>query len=191
MHATTTWNGIPHRLTDETTDEHALVRAAQVGDRSAWSALYHRHARLVHGVVLARVPVEAAGDLVQEVFLQAFARVHDLREPAAFAGWLVTIARRRAADWRRRRRDTDELQDDVPAPATDPDASLDAARVLAALRRLPEAYRETLLLRLVEGLNGPEIAERTGLTPGSVRVNLHRGMERLRRELGWEANDAS
>lgn len=51
----------------------------------------------------------------------------------------------------------------------------------------PEAYRETLLLRLVEGLTGPEIAERTGLTAGSVRVNLHRGMALLRAAL-TEAN---
>ena len=56
--------------------------------------------------------------------------------------------------------------------------------VLAAIRRLPEAYRETLVLRLVEGLTGPEIAERTGLQPGSVRVNLHRGMQMLRVALG-------
>ena len=56
--------------------------------------------------------------------------------------------------------------------------------MLAAIRRLPEAYRETLVLRLVEGMTGPEIAERTGLTPGSVRVNLHRGMQLLREALG-------
>ena len=53
--------------------------------------------------------------------------------------------------------------------------------VLAAIRRLPEAYRETLVLRLVEGMTGPEIAERTGLTPGSVRVNLHRGLQHAAR----------
>ena len=59
-----------------------------------------------------------------------------------------------------------------------------AAAVLAAIRELPDAYRETLILRLVEGMTGPEIAARTGLTPGSVRVNLHRGMQQLREKLG-------
>ena len=62
-----------------------------------------------------------------------------------------------------------------------PDA--EAANILAAIRSLPDAYRETLILRLVEGMTGPEIAERTGLTPGSVRVNLHRGMQQLREKL--------
>jgi RNA polymerase sigma-70 factor (ECF subfamily) len=56
--------------------------------------------------------------------------------------------------------------------------------VLATIRTLPEAYREPLLLRLVEGMSGSEIAERTGLTHGSVRVNLHRGMTLLRQKLG-------
>jgi RNA polymerase sigma-70 factor (ECF subfamily) len=65
------------------------------------------------------------------------------------------------------------------------------AQVLAALRALPEAYQETMILRLVEGLTGPEIAEQTGLSPGSVRVNLHRGMRLLRERLGIseEADD--
>jgi RNA polymerase sigma-70 factor (ECF subfamily) len=61
--------------------------------------------------------------------------------------------------------------------------------VLAAVRTLPEAYRETLMLRLVEGLSGPEIAEKTGMTSASVRVNLHRGMKQLREKLGWETTD--
>jgi len=60
----------------------------------------------------------------------------------------------------------------------------EAAQALAAIRSLPEAYRETLMLRLVEGMSGDEIAERTGLTSGSVRVNLHRGMQLLREALG-------
>jgi RNA polymerase sigma-70 factor (ECF subfamily) len=57
--------------------------------------------------------------------------------------------------------------------------------VLDVIRTLSDSYRETLVLRLVEGLSGPEIARRTGLTEGSVRVNLHRGMRLLREKLGF------
>jgi len=56
-------------------------------------------------------------------------------------------------------------------------------KILETIRSLPKAYRETLLLRFVEGMTGPEIAARTGLTHGSVRVNLHRGMQQLRAKL--------
>jgi RNA polymerase sigma-70 factor (ECF subfamily) len=62
-------------------------------------------------------------------------------------------------------------------------AEAEAAHALRVIQQLPEAYRETLVLRLVEGMTGPEIAERTGLTPDSVRVNLHRGMKALRARL--------
>lgn len=65
-----------------------------------------------------------------------------------------------------------------------PDEVADAAHVLRAIAALPEAYRETLMLRLVEGMSGQQIATLTGLTPASVRVNLHRGMARLRAALG-------
>ena len=61
---------------------------------------------------------------------------------------------------------------------------------LAVLRTLPETYRESLTLRLVEGLTGPEIAARLGLTHGSVRVNLHRGMQMLREKLAEKAEGA-
>ena len=59
----------------------------------------------------------------------------------------------------------------------------EATEILEIIRSLPEAYRETLVLRLVEGMTGPEIAARTGLSHGSVRVNLHRGMQQLRERL--------
>jgi RNA polymerase sigma-70 factor (ECF subfamily) len=63
-----------------------------------------------------------------------------------------------------------------------------ATEILEAVRSLPDAYREILILRLVEGMTGPEIAARTGLTHGSVRVNLHRGMEQLRAKLNSTPN---
>jgi len=62
-------------------------------------------------------------------------------------------------------------------------SELTTREVMAAMQGLPEAYRETLLMRLVENLSGPEIARKTGLTEGSVRVNLCRGMKMLRERL--------
>jgi len=56
--------------------------------------------------------------------------------------------------------------------------------MLTCIRNLPEAYAETMALRLIEGLSGAEIAQLTGLTAESVRVNLHRGMRKLREQIG-------
>ena len=104
-----------------------------------------------------------------------YTRIRELREPAAFGGWIATIARNRATDHLRRTRDQVELPDELPGG--DP-IDADTFAVLDIVRKLPEAYRDTLLMRLVEGMSGNEIAERSGLTPASVRVNLGRGRDR-------------
>ncbi len=163
-------------------DDARLVRDAQAGDADAFGALYARYARVVHGMLLARVPAMEVDDLVQDVFLAAWRRLDDLRDAAAFGGWLTAIARNRATDYQRRAQENVELPEDL-ASRERTGAHSEAVAVLDTIRRLPDAYRETLVLRLVEGLTGPEIAGRTGLTPASVRVNLHRGMKLLREKL--------
>jgi RNA polymerase sigma-70 factor, ECF subfamily len=159
-----------------------LARAAQAGDQSAFAQLYERYARVIHGLFLARVPGADVDDLVQDVFLTAWNRLAGLREPAAFGGWLTMIARNRATDFHRRTANVVELPDDLAAHDATAERT-EAHRLLEIVRTLPDAYRETLVLRLVEGMTGPEIAERTGLTAASVRVNLHRGMKLLREKL--------
>jgi len=139
---------------------------------------------MVHAVLLARVERGAAADLVQEVFLKAMRRIGDLRESAAFGGWIATIARNEGVSHLRSRKAGTELRDDAGESGVGVSEHAEAEEALAAIRELPETYRETLLMRLVEGMTGPEIAVRMGMTQGSVRVNLCRGMAMLREKLG-------
>jgi RNA polymerase sigma-70 factor (ECF subfamily) len=163
-------------------EDARLVRAARTGDEEAFGLLYERYARVVHGLLLARVPRIDVDDLVQEVFLTAWDRLNSLRDPAAFGGWLAMIVRNRAIDFHRRASEHVDLPEHLTAQDSTC-ARTEALAVLRVVRTLPDAYRETLVLRLVEGLTGPEIAQRTGLTAASVRVNLHRGMKLLREKL--------
>jgi RNA polymerase sigma-70 factor, ECF subfamily len=167
----------------------ALVKASQDGHTDAFGQLYQRYARMVHGILLAKVPGPEVEDLVHDVFLRALPRLRGLREASRFGAWLAAITRNMATDYYRQPRVQIECRDD----STDADASAapteqaetrEAAEILDRIRSLPEAYRETLILRLVEGMTGPEIAAKTGLSHGSVRVNLHRGMQQLREKLG-------
>ena len=180
--------GVPRVVTitkfepQHASDDARLVRRARDGDEGAFSRLYERYATMIHGMLLARVPQMDADDLVQDVFLTAWRGLESLRDPAAFGGWLSTIARNRATDFHRRTVNAVELPDHLQASDATA-ASAEAHAALETIRQLPEAYRETLMLRLVEGMTGPEIAERTGLTAASVRVNLHRGMKMLRDKL--------
>jgi RNA polymerase sigma-70 factor, ECF subfamily len=164
----------------ETAIEFVLVKAVLDGDREAFGRLYDLYAALVHGILLARVPRAEVDDLVQDIFFHAFKKLHTLRDWSAFGPWVAMIARNRAMDFHRRSRATVELSEDLRAS----DSSTNkAVEILELIRGLPDAYRETLALRLVEGMTGPEIANRTGLTPASVRVNLHRGLKLLREKL--------
>lgn len=173
----------------ETSEEDSLIQAAVEGNRSAFGELYLRYARMVHGILLSRVPAGDAEDLVQDVFLAAMRQLRGLRTAAAFRGWLGAIARNRAIDYFREARHNvplDEQTERAHAPhgAVSQPGAEDAFLLLRMIRGLPEAYRETLILRLVEGMTGPEIAKVTGLTADSVRVNLCRGMKRLRELAG-------
>lgn len=163
-------------------EDAVLVGRARSGDEGAFASLYERYGRMVHGLLLARVGRQDVDDLVQEVFLTAWHRLGALRDPAAFGGWLAAIARNRATDFHRHHRSEEPLPEHLVA-SDDSAVTLEARAVLATIRTLPVAYRDTLILRLVEGLTGPEIAAQTGLTAASVRVNLHRGMRLLREKL--------
>ncbi len=177
-------------------DDDSLVSAAREGDRAAFGRLYDRYARMVHGILLSRVPPREVDDLVQEVFLSALRQLHALRDISRFGAWLATITRNRANDYFRRTIPDGKLTEPVSENQAESRTSnhateQEAAMILAVVRALPEPYREPLILRLVEGMTGPEIATRTGLTHGSVRVNLCRGMQLLREKLGETARGAS
>ena len=181
--------GPPRELSAwEISGDTTWVAAARDGDRAAFGQLYQRYARMVHGVLLAKVPVGDVDDLVQDVFIRALRRLSTLRETASFGAWLATIARNMAHDYHRRSVPEEPLPDDasdqeIQSGTSGRNQDCQSAAVLEAVMSLSETYRETLILRLVEGMTGPEIAARTGMTQGSVRVNLHRGMEQLRAKL--------
>src|SRR2546421_13038046 len=91
-------------------DEDETIRAAIDGDRSAFGELYVRYARMVHAILLARVPPGDAEDLVQDVFMAAMRQLRGLRTAAAFRGWLGAIARNRAIDYHRESRERGPLE---------------------------------------------------------------------------------
>lgn len=159
-----------------------MVVGAQAGSAVAFAELHRRFVPLVHGILLSRFPTSIADELTQECFLLAFQRLPQLREPASFGAWIAAIARRMRSSEPARQLWLEDVAEPADSSAG-PEEYTDADAVLAAIRRLPPAYRETLMLRLVEGLSGPEIAAATGLGADSVRVNLHRGMQKLRESL--------
>ncbi|QDU66756.1 RNA polymerase sigma factor [Engelhardtia mirabilis] len=168
------------------------VRAARSGDRAAFRRLLARFGPAAHGAIVALAGVVEAEDLMQDVCLTSWQKLDDLREPSRFGPWLLSIARNAARRSLRAQGSRVEVGavEVEPAQLAGDDDALAATEVLAQLAKVPEAFREVLAMRLVDGLSGQEIAAATGRSHGAVRVALARGMERLRERLiqeGWRA----
>lgn len=143
-------------IEDPTHTDKALVKEAQSGSRAAFGQLYRRYSGMVHGILLARVPYDSVEDPLQEVFLRALPNLSALRDTARFGGWLAAIARNCAMDDHRRAHGTKAAAVEQPLEVIDPqsverNSGAVAEEMLHALRQLPETYRDTLILRLVEG----------------------------------------
>ncbi|CAN5760559.1 sigma-70 family RNA polymerase sigma factor [soil metagenome] len=176
-------------------DDHALARALVARDGQAFGLLVERETRYVFRIcyrVLGQV--DEAEDATQETFLLAYRALGTFRGGSP-RGWLARIAAREAyrrADARRRGRKLTAPLSDVVV-ATTPDASDPVGDVLAAEQRLalrqgvsalPEPYREVVSLRFFGELSIADICAATGRPEGTVKSQLYRGLDRLRRQYG-------
>jgi RNA polymerase sigma-70 factor (ECF subfamily) len=176
--------------------DSALVLRAWDGDRAAFEELVRRTSRLVFArLYLDTGSVHRAEDLLQETMLHAYRSLKRLQDPAGFRPWLLTIAHNAAIDAARRdarKKRTAPPGEEmplsaVPANGLTPDefAQREELRqqVLAVLRSLPEEYRLPLTLRYITGADYEAIGEQLGITNGSLRGLLHRGLKMLKERL--------
>ena len=178
-------------------DAHLLAEIAS-GSTRALGELYDAHARVVFGLakrILAKA--EDAEEVVQDVFAQVWRDAKKYEQSrATVAGWLVMLTRTRAIDKLRARKarpDLDQANDPVPilqvalSKALTPEAlavtNAEAARVGAALGRLPDEQRAFIDLAYFEGLSQSEIAERTRTPLGTVKTRMRTALHTLRAAL--------
>ena len=137
--------------------------------------------------VVRRLAGEDAEDVVQEAILRAFLSLSSLRDPDRFEAWLCGIGLN-VAKMRLRRAATEArlLGGSIPTYVDADRELLDAVR--DAVRLLPTAQRDAVLLHYVDGLSCDEVASLVGSTPGAVRVRLHRARAQLRDELAAYAH---
>jgi RNA polymerase sigma-70 factor (ECF subfamily) len=173
----------------------ALIAQARKGDQQAFEELVRRTSRLVYARLLLETgKKDEAEVLVQETYLLASRSLHRLRDANGFRAWLLSIAHNVLIDSFRketRRRRTTSLDRDsltqVQSNGLSPPAHAEREelrqRVLSVLRSLPEEYRSPLSLRYLAGADYETIGEQLGLTNGSLRGVLHRGLKMLRDRL--------
>ncbi|MGK7294464.1 MAG: RNA polymerase sigma factor [Candidatus Wenzhouxiangella sp. M2_3B_020] len=165
-------------------EERELVAAAAGGEAAAFERLYRRHAGRLMPVLwrLAGGDRALAEDWLQDAFVQAWNKLGQLREAAAFGGWLKTLAVNIAlAEKRRGRLATVDAEVDPGAPEPPwPAADLDLERAIAAL---PERARQVLVLFHLSDMGHAEIAELMGIDPGTSKAQLHRARKLLKEKL--------
>jgi RNA polymerase sigma-70 factor, ECF subfamily len=172
-------------------DDVALVAAAVAGDRPAFDVLVRRHQRAIYGVCYRFTGNHAdASDLAQDAFVRAYRGLARFKGDAAFGTWLyriaVNVCLTRAAT------KTPAIDPIEPLELADlrgdrPDDPLrraqDAARVKAAIARLPEKQRVTVILRVYHELPHDVIARTLGSTVGTVKANFFHALRNLRKLL--------
>ena len=182
--------------------DEALVRRARDGSREAFEELVRCTTRMVYAkLYLETGDPHLAEDLVQETFLRAFRSIGHLTDPKGFRAWLMTIGQsvlidsyRRAGAVRRSPppRASQQALENTPAPAADNVGLADTReKVRLILQSLPEEYRLPLTLRYIDGADYDTIQMQLGLSAGSLRGILYRGMQLLRRSVKQEVSHES
>jgi len=178
--------------------EEDLVLSAQRGNRAAFEELVRRTSRLVFGrLYLETGDAHLAEDLLQETLMRAFHGLGQLQQPATLRAWLLRIAQNVLTDAARREarhkrsapaRSRIDVLASVPGRDSSPEEAATRAeerqQVLAILRSLPDEYRQPLTLRYIAGADYEAIETQLGLSNGSLRGLLHRGLKMLRARLG-------
>ena len=185
-------------------EDLALVRRAQAGDRSAFKALFERYHRRVYAVALGVLKVpQDAHDVVQEAFVKVYKHLPDFQGASSFYTWLYRITMNLAIDQLRRKKTQRQVDyDDAvgrDSQADDPGhvaPTIDggdpghthsrkelAAKIQAALGTLPEYHQQVILLREVEGLSYEEIAKVMKVPKGTIMSRLFHARRKMQSAL--------
>jgi RNA polymerase sigma-70 factor (ECF subfamily) len=172
-------------------DERRIAELLRAGDQSAISLVEARFGRVLGGFLREALPDRTmAEDVMQQVLVEVWRRGPDYDAGrASLLTWMMTIARSRAIDERRRRRpepiDPAAIDDDA-TPSPELEQMLERWRLAELLDRIPPEEAIALRMRFYEELAQPEIAERLGVPLGTVKTRMVRGLARLRGLLAEE-----
>jgi RNA polymerase sigma-70 factor (ECF subfamily) len=176
----------------ELTDADLLARVLVDDDQHAFGELVRRHQSPVRGLLrqLTRTDVELADDLAQETFIRAYKNVRSFRGEAKFSTWLYRIAYNVFRDDARKRKELvgiDEARWQAEADPQTPDPGL-RHDLMSALNSLPLRERSAIVLCCQNGLSHDEAARVLEIPLGTVKTNVLRGREKLKKILAaWGA----
>jgi len=173
-------------------DDHEAIEACRRGEREAFDRLVERYQRDVYRLCYRFVNNhEDAHDLAQESFVKAYRALDRFRGESAFSTWLYRIAVNACLNFRAARKPQAE---ELPEALTDARPRADqellseerSRWVRAAIQKLPEKQRATLILKTYHDLSHDEVAGVLGSTVGTVKANLFHALANLKKILTRE-----
>ena len=177
----------------ELTDADLVARVLVDVDQNAFGELVRRHQSAVRGLLrqLTRTDVALADDLAQQTFLRAYKNIRSFRGEARFSTWLYRIAYNCFREDARRRKELVGIDEEQLQTQHDPQVANPALRhdLMRALSLLPLNERSAVLLCCQNGLSHDEAARVLDIPLGTVKTNVLRGREKLKRMLAdWGPN---
>ncbi len=169
--------------------DNRLIQQFIQGDLQSFDSLYNRHIKTVYKRVRYVIPETDVEDVTQEVFIAALRSLPSFRGEAQFSTWLRTLTNHKVAEYyRKRSRKKEIMQVDLVHAERRGDHSNastieDRIALQHALQKLPERYREVILLRFADGLQFNEIAELLNQNPEATKSLFRRAMSALRKTL--------
>ena len=184
---------MPEGHNTSTASDEQIITATLGGDVSDFGIIVERYWDMAAAFALSKVYNSVdAEDIAQESFLKAYCQLHRLRNPSRFAGWLCKITAQQCVNHIRKnarnRRASSYINSDVPAQvamcSSNPGLTNEQVHfVRHTVSKLPEKFRNVIIMRFVAGLSAAQIAEKLGKRHGTIRVWLHRGYQILRKDL--------
>jgi RNA polymerase sigma-70 factor (ECF subfamily) len=188
-------------IRDSQDEKIRLIKQAQAGDTLAFEELYASYAQIILFFTKKYLWVhEAVEDVAQTAVLNMLSGIKDLREPAAFDGWLHSLVKNACHNHNKMHsRNRDNLTDDETAvellEANDeyiPEESLLKSEldgeIIEAMAKLPESYRQSLYLYYYKQMSYAEVAEKLEITASTVSTNIMKGKAKLKELLEKTSN---
>jgi RNA polymerase sigma-70 factor (ECF subfamily) len=179
---------ISNQIHQETSDE-ILIQQFKDGSQEAFDSLYQRHLPIVYKRVRCVIPENDVEDVTQDIFIAALKSLSSFRGDSQFRTWLRTLTNHKVAEFYRKRT---RKQEPPLAPLSEASGRMEGATskileerifIQNALKKLPENYREIILLRFAEDMQFNEIAELTNQNLEASKSLFRRAIAALRNHL--------
>ncbi len=175
-------------------DDAQLIQRTLAGDQSAFNTLVQKYQKPVHAYVWRKIgDFHTAEEITQDIFLRVYEKLHTLKDPNKFVGWLYVIAARHCFAWLKKKRipmksldamPTEELEDLAYTQHHENQQKEIASErqrdvVKHLLQKLPESERTTITLHYLDDMTCEDISQYMGVSTNTVKSRLHRARKRL------------